>query len=223
MINALNTTVFIVDDHSLVRSGIRKILESEKNISVIGEANSGEEAKIQVQKLKPNVVLMDIRMPGVGGLQATIDIKRVCPDSRVIIVTVCDDEVFTKRLLVAGAHGYITKGASSSEMVHAINTVMKNEKYLSPTVARKIALMHLSEGEDSPFEALSERELQVTIMISNGCKVHQIAEELFLSPKTVNSYRYRIFEKLEISNDVELARLAIKQGLIDDIRNTALE
>jgi len=212
-------TVFIVDDHSLVRTGIKKILESEKKISVIGEASSGEEAKQQVEKMKPNVVLMDIRMPGIGGLQTTIDLRRICPDTKIVIVTVCDDEVFTKRLLVAGAHGYITKDASSTEMIHAIQVVVRGEKYLSPSIARKIALLHLSESEDSPFESLSERELQVTIMISNGYRVQQVADELFLSPKTVNSYRYRIFEKLGISNDVELARLAIKQGLIEEIKS----
>jgi two-component system invasion response regulator UvrY len=210
-------TVVVVDDHELVRSGIVSLLSGIEEIKVVAEAATGESAVKLAQEYSPDVVLMDVRMPGIGGLQATINIVKFCTTTKVIALTVCDDDLFPTKLLQAGAHGYLTKNTSKEEVRTAIQSVMQSKRYISPEIASKIALRHLSDDGDVPFDALSERELQVTMMITKGHKVQQISDVLFLSPKTVNSYRYRIFEKLNVSNDVELTRLAIKHGLVEDM------
>ncbi|MDD3448021.1 MAG: UvrY/SirA/GacA family response regulator transcription factor [Gammaproteobacteria bacterium] len=208
--------VLVVDDHELVRAGIRSLLNTAEGISVIGEASSGEEAVQMARDLQPHVVLMDVRMPGIGGLEATRKLLRVSPRSKVIAVTALSEEPFPTKLLQAGATGYLTKDAGFHQMVEAIRTVRSGQTYLSPEVARRIAMKHLGQGDKSPWETLSEREMQVMLMITNGQKVQEISDKLCLSPKTVNSYRYRLFEKLGVHNDVELTRLAIRHGLIED-------
>ena len=207
--------VLLVDDHDLVRIGIRRLLTDVSGIKVVGEAKSGEEALKLARELKPQVILMDVKMPGIGGLEATRKVLRADPDVKVIAVTVYGEEPFPTRLLQAGAVGYITKGSSLDEMVQAIRTVHTGQKYLSPEVAQQLALRHLTDQDDSPFDSLSERELQVMIMITNGQKVQAISDKLCLSPKTVNSYRYRLFEKLGVNSDVELTHLAIRHGMLD--------
>ncbi len=207
--------VLLVDDHDLVRIGIRRLLSDVNGIKVIGEAKSGEDAVKMARELRPHVILMDVKMPGIGGLEATRKILRADSEVKVIAVTVYGEEPFPSRLLQAGAAGYITKGSSLDEMVQAIKTVNAGQKYLSPEVAQQLALKHLTDKDESPFESLSERELQVMIMITNGHKVQEISDKLCLSPKTVNSYRYRLFEKLSVNSDVELTHLAIRHGMLD--------
>lgn len=209
-------SLLIVDDHELVRIGIRRLLSDVKSINVVGEAESGEEAIKAYRELHPKVVLMDVKMPGMGGLEATRRIVRSDRDAKVIVVTVHGDEPFPSRLLQAGALGYITKGASVSEMVHAIEVVSTSQRYLSPEVAQQLALKHVSPDQlASPFEVLSERELQVMMMLTSGQKVQVISDILCLSPKTVSSYRYRIFDKLKVKTDVELTHLAMRHGMLD--------
>lgn len=212
--SSLSIRVLLVDDHELVRIGIRRLLSDVPGIQVLGEAGTGEEAIDLVSKLKPNVILMDVNMPGMGGLEATKRIKRLEPDSKILVVTVYGDEPYPSLVLQAGADGYMTKGASVDEMVLAIKTVSYGKKYISPEVAQQLALKHLSDETASPLDTLSEREMQVMIMITSGQDVSDVADQLCLSPKTVNSYRYRIFEKLNIHNDVELTHLAIKYNLV---------
>lgn len=207
--------VLIVDDHDLVRIGIRRLLTDVKGIKVVGEAKSGEDAVRLSRELKPDVVLMDVKMPGIGGLEATRKLLRTNADIKIIAVTVYGDEPFPSRLLQAGAAGYITKGSSLEEMVHAIRTVFSGHRYISPEVAQQLALKHLTDQDGSPFDALSERELQVMMMITHGQKPQEIADKLCLSSKTVNSYRYRLFEKLGVNSDVELTHLAMRHGLLD--------
>lgn len=209
--------VLLVDDHDLVRRGIRKLLEEIKGINVVGEACTGEEAIKMVKETKAHVVLMDIKMPGIGGMEATRKLVRIAPNVKVLALSSFDDDLFPSRLLQAGALGYLTKGADVDEMVHAIKTVFSGHRYISPEIAQKLAFKHVSEEDKSPFELLSERELQVALMITSGQKVQDISEKLHLSSKTVNSYRYRIFEKLKISSDVELTHLAIRYGLVENI------
>ncbi len=209
--------VLVVDDHDLVRSGIASLLADTKGISVIGEAASGEDAVQFVRDRGPDIVLMDIRMPGIGGLEATSRIKRYSPDTKVIAVTACDDNPFANRLLQAGASGYLTKGAGAAEMVLAIQRVQSGQKYISPEIAQRMALRPFQQDQESPFEKLSERELQIALMIVGCQKVNDIGEKLFLSPKTVNSYRYRIFEKLGIEGDVQLTHMALQYGLVDPV------
>lgn len=210
--------VLLVDDHDLVRTGMKHMLSGATGIKVVGEAPTGEEAVIIAKAVQPHVVLMDVKMPGIGGLEATRKLLRVNPDIKVLVVTVIEGDLFPSRLLQAGAAGYLTKGASMEEMVQAIRAVNAGQRYISPSIARQLALRHVTEVSDSPFEALSERELQVTLMIVNGMKAQDIANKLHVSPKTVNSYRYRIFEKLDkygVSNDVELTLLAVKHNIIE--------
>lgn len=207
--------VILVDDHDLVRSGIRRILDDVPGIKVIGEARSGEESVKVVRKLKPQVVLMDVKMPGIGGFEATRKILRVDPDIKVLVVTICNNDLYPARLLQIGASGYITKGSTMEEMIQAIRAVHAGQRYISPEIASRLAFKHVSDADESPFEMLSERELQVMLMITMGMKVQEIADKLCLSPKTVNSYRYRIFEKLKVKNDVELTLLAIRHGLVE--------
>ncbi len=207
-------TVLLVDDHDLVRVGIKSLLQQSPDITVIGEANSGETAITQARALKPNVILMDVTMPGIGGLEATRRLLQHDPATKVLIVSAHGAEPYPSRVLQAGALGYITKGASVEEMVKAIRSVYASKRYISPEVAQQLAFKHLNGENKSPFDELSEREMQVLIMITSGQKVSDIADQLFLSPKTVNSYRYRLFEKLDIESDVELTHLALRHGLI---------
>lgn len=207
--------VLVVDDHDLVRTGITRMLADVAGIKVIGQASSGEEALRDMKETRADVVLMDAKMPGIGGLEATRKLLRQHPDTKVIAVTVCEEEPYPSRFLQAGAAGYITKGAGLEEMVKAIRLVHSGQRYISPEVAQQLALKPFSNAEASPFDQLSERELQIAIMIVNCQKVQEISDKLFLSPKTVNSYRYRIFEKLTINSDVELTLMAVRHGMVD--------
>ncbi|MFI4938204.1 MAG: UvrY/SirA/GacA family response regulator transcription factor [Candidatus Berkiellales bacterium] len=219
-------TVMIVDDLDLIRAGIRSLLSTVNGIKVIGEASTGEDAIKIAREKRPNVVLMDVRMPGIGGLEATRRLLRADPDVKVIALTVCGEEPFPSKLLQAGAAGYLTKGSDLEEMVQAIQSVMHGKRYITPEVAQQLALKHLSDEKASPFDSLSERELQVMLMITSGQKVQDISDKLCLSPKTVNSYRYRLFEKLGVNSDVELTHLAIRHGMLDpqslDAENTSV-
>lgn len=194
------------------------MLDDIAGIQVIGEAASGEEAIRKVRELKPDIVLMDIMMPGIGGLEATRKLMRSNPDLKIIVVTACEDDPFPTRLLQAGATGYLTKGSGLADMVLAIQQVFAGQHFLSPSVAKQLALKSVQRiPSECPFDVLSEREIQIALMIANCNKVQCISDKLYLSPKTVNTYRYRIFEKLSISSDVELALLAVRHGMVDAV------
>jgi len=207
--------VLIVDDHELIRTGIGRLLADFEKINVVGEAVSGEEAVSLARDLRPHVVLMDANMPGIGGLEATRRLVRFDPDVKVIAVTVHNEEPYPTKFMQAGAAGYVTKGADIEEIVIAIRQVNSGKRYITPEIAQEMALKALNPDEESPFDVLSEREMQVMLMITHGQKVQDISDQLFLSPKTVNSYRYRLFEKLNIENDVELTHMAIRYGVVD--------
>ncbi|MDG9759746.1 UvrY/SirA/GacA family response regulator transcription factor [Pseudomonas sediminis] len=210
--------VLVVDDHDLVRTGITRMLADIDGLQVVGQACTGEEALIKVRELKPDVVLMDVKMPGIGGLEATRKLMRSHPDIKVVAVTVCEEDPFPTRLLQAGAAGYLTKGAALDEMVQAIRLVFAGQRYIDPQIAQQLALKSFQpQNSGSPFDLLSEREIQIALMIANCHKVQNISDKLCLSPKTVNTYRYRIFEKLSITSDVELALLAVRHGMVDAV------
>jgi two-component system invasion response regulator UvrY len=213
-----NISVVVVDDHELVRTGLKRMLVDIPGISVVGDVDSGEDAVSLVRKVSPNVVLMDIRMPGMGGIEATRKILQVNPDTKVLIITAYEDNVlYPLRLLREGISGYLTKGASANELIYAIRSVHMGERYVSPEIAQKLVLSGLGQNEGkNPFDDLSNREMQIAAMIGKGQKVKEIAKELNLSPKTINSYRYRIFDKMKIKNDVELAKHSIKYGLVEN-------
>jgi DNA-binding NarL/FixJ family response regulator len=211
------TKILVVDDHDLVRMGIVRMLADIEGYQVVGDAKSGEEAVTKARSLLPDVVLMDVKMPGMGGLEATKKLLVVNPTLKIIAVTACDDDLYPTRLMQAGAVGYVTKGAEFSEIISAIDKVMRGDLYMSNSIAQQLALKNFSgnNGQESPFEKLSQRELQTAMLIANGQKVNDIANTFCVSPKTVNSYRYRIFEKLDINSDVELTLLAVKHNLLD--------
>ncbi len=210
--------VLLVDDHQLIRSGINRILQDAEGISVVGEASSGEEAITITREIGPDVVLMDVSMPGIGGIEATRKLLRVNEKVKIIALTVYAGEPYPTSLLEAGASGYLTKGCDVSEIISAINTVMRGERYLGKDVAQQMALSALPGGKKNPFDKLSQREVQVMLMITQGKKLQDISDKLCLSPKTVSTYRYRIYEKLDVDNDVELTHLAIRHGMVDNIQ-----
>nr|WP_219855014.1 UvrY/SirA/GacA family response regulator transcription factor [Pseudomonas luteola] len=208
--------VLVVDDHDLVRAGIIRMLADVDGIQVIGQADSGENGLKLVRELKPDVVLMDVKMPGIGGLEATRKLLRSHPEVKVIAVTACEEDPFPTRLLQAGASGYLTKGADIQEMITAIRHAFGGQRYISAQIAQQLALKSFQpQSNGSPFDLLSEREIQIALMIANCHKVQVISDKLCLSPKTVNTYRYRIYEKLSITSDVELALLAVRHGMVD--------
>ncbi len=208
-------SVFLVDDHELVRTGIRRLLEDERGVKVVGEAESGEDALKWCRINHADIILMDMNMPGIGGLEATRKLLRFSPDAKIIILTIYTENPFPLKVMKAGAAGYLTKGAGASEMVNAIRSVHCGQRYISPNIAQQMALSQFSPAVEDPYKNLSERELQIMLMITKGQKVTDISEQLNLSPKTVNSYRYRLFNKLGINGDVELTHLAFRHGMID--------
>lgn len=207
--------ILVVDDHDLVRMGIVRILEDVKGFCIVGEAESGEKALLLAREKLPDVILMDVKMPGIGGLEATKKLLRINPDIKIIAVTACDDSVYPGKLMQAGAVGYVTKDAGPEEMIGAINTVVSGKLFMSSGVAQQMALKSYSGTEASPFDVLSDRELQTALAIANGKRAQEIAETFNVSPKTVNSYRYRIFDKLKVNSDVELTLLAVKHSILD--------
>ncbi len=207
--------VLLVDDHELVRTGIRKILDEVKGFKVIGEVETGEEAVLFCRKSEPDVVLMDMNMPGIGGLEATKKILRYSPEIKIIVLTVHSEDPFPTKVMQIGAAGYLTKSAGPDEMINAIRSVNSGQRYITPEIAQQMALNQFKSADENPFNSLSERELQIMLMITRGERVPDISEQLSLSSKTINSYRYRMFEKLNVGNDVELTHLAIRHGMLN--------
>lgn len=208
--------VMIVDDHELVRSGIARVLDDAPDIEVVAQADSGEAALSTIRQTVPDVVLMDVNMPGIGGLEATRKLVAAQPGVKVIAVTVHADGPFPGRLLQAGASGYLTKGCAVSEILGAIRTVARGQRYIGAEVAQNMALSFTSDTRESPFDLLSQRELQVVLMIIQGLKPQEISDRLCLSPKTISTYRHRIYEKLDVHSDVDLTHLARRYGLMND-------
>lgn len=206
--------VFIVDDHALVRTGMRMILSAETDIEVLGEAESGEEALPQIRKLKPDVVLCDLHLPGVSGLEITERIVRGDYGTRVIIVSVLEDGPLPKRLIAAGASGYVGKGGDAAELLRAVRDVARGKRYLASAIAQNLALSGIGGG-DSPFDALSPREMEIALLLTQGLRQEDIAKRLSLSAKTVNTHKTRLFEKLSINDNIALARVASQYGLTD--------
>ncbi len=209
--------VFLIDDHALVRTGMRMILAQETDFQVVGEAESGEEALPVIRKLKPDVVLCDLHLPGYSGLEVTERIVRGDQETRVIIVSVLEDGPLPKRLLEAGASGYLGKGGDAQELIRAVRDVARGKRYLGSSVAQNLALLNVS-GDGSPFDALSPRELEVAMLLIQGLRQEEIAKRLSLSAKTVNTHKTRLFEKAGVTDNIALARLAAQYGLLDPAR-----
>jgi two-component system response regulator NreC len=208
----------IVDDHAIVRVGIRSLLEGDTSIEVIGEAENGEEAIKKVKELVPELVLMDLAMPEMNGIDATRRIKEEFPDVHVLVLTMHDDEEFFLPVLKAGASGYVVKESEPQELLHAIKVVRSGDVFLSPAVAKSIlAILFESTSKEKreEYNKLTNREREVSQMIAAGHTNRQIAEMLFLSMRTVEKHRQSILRKLGLSDREQLAKFAVRKGLID--------
>lgn len=208
--------IILADDHSLVRTGLRRLLDDVDNFVVLAEADNGNDAIDHVKNFKPDVAILDINMPGLNGIKTTEILRRDYPELKIIIVSMHSDELFPERLIKAGANAYLTKDSGIIEITHAITEVMASRNYICVEVAQKLAQSKTGGNGASPFKDLSKRELEVLGMMINGLKVADISEKLCLSPKTISTYRYRLLGKLSVKNDIELTKLAMQYGFIEE-------
>ena len=207
--------VLVVDDHALVRIGIRRLLEETDDIQVVAEADNGEDALLCVKKYQPDIILLDLKMPGVDGWEVIRRLKHSVKSIKIIALSSLSMEPLPSKVLQLGAMGYLTKESSLDEMTSAIRRVYRGERYLSSELAQRMAMKGLEPVAESPFTILSAREMQVMLMITSGLTVPEISKRLYLSTKTINCYRYRMFAKLEVKNDVELTRLALQHSIVE--------
>ncbi|MBI9108371.1 MAG: response regulator transcription factor [Spirochaetales bacterium] len=210
--------VFLADDHTIVRSGIRSLLEAEDGIEVVGEAEDGREAVEKVREIRPDVVLMDIGMSGLNGLEATIQIKQACPKVKVLILSMHTDEQYVQHALQAGGSGYLVKQAAEAELLVAIKAVNMGKTYLSPEISKNIVegyLRHSSDGEeDDEYSILTSREREVLQLVAEGQTNKEVAVLLDISVKTVDAHRTHIMSKLRVKNSAELVLHASRMGLL---------
>lgn len=206
--------VMLVDDHAVVRMGFKMLLETSEDIKVIAEAENGEEAIKLYMEHKPNVIVMDITMPGMGGMEAIERILTKESSAKILVLSAHEDSVHPKRVLNAGAMGYVTKRSAAEELIKAIRAVASGKKYIEASVAQQMAIQQLS-GTQNPVDVLSEREFEVFMSLAKGKTTNEIAETLFLSPRTVGTHLYNIKQKLNASNSAEIALIAMRSGLID--------
>lgn len=206
--------VMLVDDHAVVRMGFKMLLEADPEIKVVAEADSGEQAIQRFVEFKPHVVVMDITMPGIGGLEAIERILAKDNSAKILVLSAHEDSVHPKRVLNAGAVGYLTKRSAAEELIKAIRIVATGKKYLEASVAQQMAIQQLS-GDQNPVDVLSPREFEVFMALAKGKTTNEIAETLFLSPRTVGTHLYNIKQKLNASNSAEIALIAMRSGLLD--------
>jgi len=207
--------ILIADDHAIVREGLKQIVAETSDMVVADEASSGHEVLNKVRDNEYDVVVLDISMPGGDGLNILKQIKREIPKLFVLVLSMHPEEQYAVRVLKAGAAGYLTKESAPDELITAIRRVSTGRKYVSSSLAEKLALDLVSEKEKPLYETLSDREYQVMCMIASGKKVKEIAEELCLSVKTISTYRSRVLYKMRMKNNAELTHYAIKQGLVE--------
>ena len=208
-------SVLLTDDHELVRTGIRRLLEDSQQVTIVGEADCGEDALQLAHSLKPDVILMDVNMPGIGGVETCRRILQRNPRQKIIILTVHNERTFPKRLLEIGAKGYLTKECGVDEMLNAIKQVSTGASYIATSIAQQLALSLLPGNDANPIDKLSRREFQVMLMISQGLSNIEISDQLCLSPKTISTYRLRLLEKLGAHSEVDLIKIAVEQGMVE--------
>ena len=210
--------ILLADDHTLVREGLRKILETQRGWEVIGEAADGRQAVRQVLELKPDLVILDLAMPQLGGVDAIQQIVKRLPSTRVLVLSMHADETYVTRALKAGAHGYLLKDSAGTDLIRAVTALMQHKSFFSPSVSRVMLdgyVRQLTErGITDRYDTLSEREREVFQLIAEGRVNKDIAEILHLSPNTVETHRARIMEKLDLHSAVEIALYAVRKGII---------
>ncbi|MCC7353130.1 MAG: response regulator transcription factor [Anaerolineae bacterium] len=213
------TRLLLVDDHVVVRSGLRMLLQAEPDLTIVGEAENGAQAVSQAVALQPDVVVMDISMPDMNGIEATRRIKVACPHTTVLALTVHEDDQYFFEMLNAGASGYVPKRAAPDDLVSAIRAVRAGGVFLYPSVAKVLVkdYLHRTEGSERPstYDELTEREREVLTLIAEGLRNQEIADQLVLSVKTVDRHRENIMRKLNLHRRVDLVKYAIEKGLID--------
>ncbi len=207
--------VLLVDDHAVVRTGFRLLLQAQPEISVIAEAESGEAACQHYAEWMPDVTVLDLAMPGMGGLEALRRIRARHPQARVLALSAYDDPMHARRALREGAMGFLSKRSAPETLIEAVSTVAAGRRYIDPTLAQKLALAEIEGATRSPVERLSEREFEVFIRLARGATVQKIAEDLRLSSSTVGTHLYNVKQKLGVTNQSELTLLAIRHGLIE--------
>ena len=207
-------SVILADDHAVVRMGFKLLLQDTKDITVVGEAESGEEVIKLLNTLTADIIVMDLSMPGIGGLETISRVVSRAKSPKILILSAHEDAIHPKRSLKAGANGYLSKRGAPEELIKAIRQIHSGNMYIEPSIAQKVAMSQMG-GETSPVEVLSEREFDVFMALASGKTVNQIAETLHLSPRTVGTHLYNIKQKLNASNQTELALIAIKSGLIN--------
>ena len=206
--------VLVVDDHAILRDGIRALLDLNEDLKIVGEASDGKEAIEKVKDLSPDVVVMDIALPEIDGLEATRRIKKKYPQIQVLVLTQHDDKEYVLSAIKAGASGYVPKRALGSDLVSAIRAVYKGESFLYPSAAAALIEKCREQTETEPYDQLTSREREVLTLIAEGHTSRQIAEKLFISVKTVQGHRAKIVEKLGIHNRAELIKYALRKGLV---------
>lgn len=210
--------VMIVDDHPLIREGLSKVLELEDGIAVVGDAGDGEEALAKIAELKPDVILLDINMPNMTGIEATAKIGEVAPKTKVIILTIHDDDGYVMQTMKNGASGYLLKDVEPRNLVDAIRVVSKGGSYIHPTIAAKlmgeISRLANSKNQPEPADSLTKREIEVLKCLARGCSNREIAETLFISEKTVKNHISNIFHKLEVNDRTQALIVALKSGVV---------
>jgi two-component system response regulator NreC len=214
----MTTRILLVDDHAVVRSGLRMLLENERDVEIIGEAASAHEAIEAAMNLRPNVILMDIGLPDLSGIDATREIKKRVPDAAIVALTIHEDEEYFFKMLEAGATGYVPKRAAPEELLTAIRAAATGQVYLYPSLAKLLVRDFLSGGRpthgEHPESELTDREAEVLTYLAEGANNEEIATALFISPKTVARHRENIMRKLNLHSRSELVRYAIRKGII---------
>jgi two-component system invasion response regulator UvrY len=209
--------VLIIDDQALVRTGLRHILDQSSEITQVSEATSGEAALSRCRKMRPDVILLSINLPGLTGFEITRKLARIQPETRIIVLAVHAKPPYPTRLMDAGASGYLTRDCEARELLHAIKVVAAGQRYIGSEAAKQMALSMMSgSAGDSPFEDLSAREMEVMLKLTDGRRIPDIASMMCLSPKTVSTYKYRILGKLGARSEVELVRMAMRYGLLEN-------
>ncbi len=206
--------VLIADDHRLVRAGLSELLRDQPGIEVVGEAEDGEAVLDLTPRLRPNVILMDVQMPRLGGIEATRRLNATQPDARVIAISALDADPVPARIMEAGAWGFLGKSAEPAEVIAAVRRVADGERYVPAALAKRLALSQRSGEELGQFMNLSRRELELVLYTAQGLGTLAVAQRLCLSPKTVSTYRRRVYDKLGVDNDIDLVKLAAGHGLI---------
>ncbi|NLG74808.1 MAG: response regulator transcription factor [Xanthomonadaceae bacterium] len=207
--------VLLVDDHTVVRFGFRLLLEGAADVQVVGEADSGESAYAMYPRCEPDIVIMDLSMPGMGGIEALKRIRTHYPDARLLALSAHDDAMHARRALVQGALGFLSKRSAPEVLLEAVRSVAAGNRYLDPSLAQELALAEIDGVSETPLERLSEREFEVFLRLARGAAVQAIANDLNLSASTVGTHLYNIKQKLGASNQAELTLIALRAGLIE--------